>query len=175
MKLIDQLEALKSRIVGLCRSNHDGDDLYQDVWIRCRVSVTEQFWRNPQPALIMTIARNLLRDHQRRRECERKFLAGIASKGDEQFLTKSCGADVEEREARQSLRSAICRLPDRYRMCIELVLEQSGTSESNAAFLGMEPSTFRTRTRRARAKLRSLVFADMSTLGRHTTIQSNCK
>jgi len=157
MDLMDQLETLKARIVGLCRCPHDGNDLFQDVWIRCSVSREPQYWANPRSGLIMTIARNLLHDRQRKRMSELRCLHRLGSEVGAGQFARSCGADIEERESRRVLRSAIGQLPTHYRTCIETALELGGTSDATATFLGIDPATFRTRIRRARGLIRDFV------------------
>ncbi|MEX2026256.1 MAG: sigma-70 family RNA polymerase sigma factor [Pirellulaceae bacterium] len=153
MDLLSQLEILKPRIVSLCQRWHEGEDLYQDVWLRCRVSCWREDWSVPQTALIMTIATNIVRDWHRRKTRQLKAFERLAV--EIRASNRDAETDsVEQNEERQLLNARIQELPNRYRDCVKALLSFSGTTKAVAASLGLHPATFRTRTCRARRMLR---------------------
>lgn len=150
MNLETLLTKLAPQIKRLCRQDHDGEDLYQDVWMRCLVSGRDREW---SPALLMTIARNLLRDGFRHKKCERTYLFQRADYEACEAISRFCGQDAEEQESRVAIRQQISQLPDIYRECLEAILSNDGTKRCAATSLGIEPATFRTRARRAKQLL----------------------
>lgn len=158
MDMHSQLEFCKPRIVGLCRRRDDGDDLYQDVWVRCIDSSKNQDWSQPKIAYLMTIARNLLRDQFRRQELSRRHFREMGHQPDAIGTARDCGIDAEEGELRQQIQAGIRRLPGHYRRCIEATLAITRSSPPSATRLGMNPSTLRTQARRARMILRDVLL-----------------
>ncbi|MDH6141124.1 RNA polymerase sigma-70 factor (ECF subfamily) [Kitasatospora sp. GP30] len=150
--------AVRSYLARRCPADL-ADDLAQDVWVRAlRALPSYQHTGAPFDAWLLTIARNLLLDHQKRAATQREVLAddpgrhqhGAAPGPEDQVLAELDAAPV---------RTAVGQLPAVHRQALVLT-HWAGLSTAEISHrIGRSPAAIRTIKCRASAALRRQLTA----------------
>jgi RNA polymerase sigma factor (sigma-70 family) len=151
MDIISHLTLLEPQFQRMCcESGIDSADLRQEVWLRCQRAYPSHDWENPDARKLLTaIARNFMRDRWKNRHRENSAFKKAA-------IHDGQDGDFREFENHEYLAVRISRLPAIYQQCLQAVLFTGETSKAAATRLGIRPSTFRTRIKRAYEFLRAM-------------------
>ncbi len=151
----DRLHAIAAR---LCRSRDDADDLVQETFLQAFAKWTQFDGKaDPMSWLYTIAARACQRMHRRRAgEPAHKLALDADAPFADALVATPTGTDPAARvEQRARLEAAIVALPITYRMPIVLKDIVGLDIDAIAGILGVTPTTVRTRTHRARMRLRS--------------------
>jgi RNA polymerase sigma-70 factor (ECF subfamily) len=134
--------------IGILGNPTDSDDLFQETFVKGMTKIHTLRGGARFAAWITQIARNLCRDHLRRRSRRRELLA--QNPGD----TKA-----PSREEFDDLHDALERLPEKYRLPLMLFYFDGRSSEKLAQELNLTRAGACTRLFRARIELQKLLAA----------------
>lgn len=130
------------------------EDLTQETFLRLASHAQSLTPDTKLRAWLFTVARNLQRDHRRRRLLDLDRLESL-SLWPERRLPPSSPLDLTEAdETRRRLEHALSRVPEPMREALLLVVVEGLSNDEAAEVLGLRSDALRQRVSRARALLR---------------------
>jgi RNA polymerase sigma-70 factor (ECF subfamily) len=130
------------------------EDLTQETFLRLASHAQSLTPETRLRAWLFTVARNLQRDHRRRRLLDLDRLESL-SLWPERCTHAGSPLDLTEAdETRRRLEHALLRIPEPMREALLLVVVEGLSNDDAAEVLGLRPDAVRQRVSRARALLR---------------------
>lgn len=156
--LDDYIEKHGRRLYGLCRTlcqnPDDADDLYQDTWLK----VHQKFDRyNPEyefEGWLTRICVNTYKDQWRKKKLSIIFDLFDSQEAKDAVLEN---AAAKEKEDYSDLRTAVQRLPDKFRLTVLLYYFKELDVEQTARILNIPPGTVKSRLSKARILLKEMI------------------
>jgi RNA polymerase sigma-70 factor (ECF subfamily) len=148
--------------VQLTRSEHEADEILQEVFLKCWLKKEELVWVHNFNAWLHTIARHLFIDQLRRIAREEEELEELRLLSTEQ--TTSIDHFILDKENELLLRQSIERLSLQQRTVFELSRRQGLNRGEIALQMGISENTVRVHLTRALASMRDFLsrHADLS-------------
>lgn len=158
--VIPELDVLYRVALSITRKPADAEDLVQDTLLRAYRAIDRFDGRYPR-AWLLTILRNAQINRVRRKRPELlhdpdETMARLADEGSE---GGSAEDHVIDAEFSAPIESAMARLPDRFRMVVELVDLNQLSYQEAADALGIPVGTVMSRLHRARRNIRAYLEA----------------
>ena len=135
------------------------EDLTQETFLRLARRATELAPDTRLRAWLYTVARNLHRDHRRRRLLDLDRLESLALWPEHRAPTTSPLDLTEADETRRRLEHALLRVPEPMREALLLVVVEGLSTDEVATILDLRPDAVRQRVSRARGLLREALEA----------------
>lgn len=140
------------------RNRLEADDLYQDTFLKLYEMADQLVIMTNPKSFLMGVALNLYRNYKRKLSI-RQRITGVGVSVDE--IAESIpfeGLETEDmvisREERQTVRMAVTRLPDKYRIPILLYYMEEFSQAEIAVMMRISESAVKTRIHRAKKILR---------------------
>ena len=133
------------------------EELTQETFLRLARHAPSLAEDTKLGAWLFTVARNLARDHRRRRLLQQDSLSTLALWPTRRQAPPSPLDLAEADESRRRLESALSRLPDVQRETILLVTIEGFSAEAAATIIDVNAATLRKRVSRGRALLQELM------------------
>lgn len=149
---------LYSFCCSVTRKRQEADDLYQDTFLKMyEMSDQLVILTNPK-SYLMGIALNLYRNYKRKLSVRQRITGASVSVEELAECIPLEGQGTEEliisREECQTVRKAVAKLPDKYRIPILLYYMEEFSQAEIAAMLRISESAVKTRIHRAKKLLR---------------------
>lgn len=149
--MVRQLQLAKPRILGL----PDGDEIFQEVCLRCLRKCTDRNWEQPQIGFIFHVAHSVRIDRWRFRRTRKEFWQ-LPGSVDDASVTGQPTEEIEKKEIQAAVRDSLAALPDRYREALRMRF-LDGLTVSEIAELTREPlQTVKTRITRGKRLLKEV-------------------
>ncbi len=148
----------------LTRSREEADDLYQDTFLTA-AEIAERLNANENPkSALLSVAVNLWRNRYRKLSLRQRITGPVMSldllressvfPGDEPVSSAPSPLDtVIAREEAQTIRQAVARLPNRYRIPVLLLYMEDMKIPEIAAVLEVPQGTVKSRLHKAKKRL----------------------
>lgn len=140
------------------RNRQEADDLYQDTFVKLYEMADQLVIMTNPKSFLMGVALNLYRNYKRKLSV-RQRITGVSVSVDE--IAESIpfeGLETEDivisREECQTVRLAVAKLPDKYRIPILLYYMEELSQADIAAMMRISESAVKTRIHRAKKILR---------------------
>ena len=145
-------------------TEHDAEDILQDVFLRIHQNLQRLRDSESVTAWIYQIARNAIADYHRQRAKAARITAQLAEEaGETAGLAQGGGAEPEPmrratEEFAQCLQPLLGQLPEHYQEAITLTELNGMTQKDAAGKLGLSVSGMKARVQRGRSKLKDVVL-----------------
>ncbi len=150
--LVERYEqALSITVAGMLGTSSEVDDVVQEVFIRFYHALDSFRGESQVGTYLNRIAINRSIDVLRRRKRMRRRFFSIDESPEP---AADEGASLEDREGRRLLRSAVDKLPEKYRAVVVMRMIREYSTEETAQILGIPYGTVLSRLSRAQDKLR---------------------
>jgi RNA polymerase sigma-70 factor (ECF subfamily) len=161
----DLYQRFARRVFGLCRhmlgSTQAAEDAVSEVFLRLQRSMQSYDASLPFPRWLLSVASHYCVDLLRRRRVERRLFATdeAAMEGEDQEAAKSPSplSEALAMERQERLRTAIARLPDRYRTVLVMRYYGEMSYDEIAAQLGLPRNHVATLILRGKQELRRIL------------------
>ena len=147
-------DRLRLFILGRVRSEHDAEDILQDVFWKIHNNIHRLKQRDKLEAWIYQIARNTIIDYYRH---QAKSLSNISEMPEQE--AGPVAAEDRPDEVVACLKPMIDDLPEKYRQAIVLTEYENLTQKEMSHKLGLSLSGAKSRVQRAREKLKGTLLA----------------
>lgn len=139
-------------------NRQDAEELYQETFLKMYESMERMSVEKNAKSFLMSVALNLYRNEKRKRAVRNRVTGAPCSAEEMEAYLASGERGTEERivleESCRSLRRAVERLPDKYRLPILLYYMEELPQKEIARILRLSEGTVKTRLRRAKVILR---------------------
>ena len=147
-------DRLRSFVFRRVRSEHDTEDILQDVFLKIHNNIRGLKLGDKLEAWIYQIARNTIIDYYRHQAKSPSDISEMPEPGAEVVA-----AEDRPEELGACLRPMIDDLPEKYRQAIVLTEHENLTQKEMAQKLGLSLSGAKSRVQRAREKLKGTLLA----------------
>jgi RNA polymerase sigma-70 factor (ECF subfamily) len=153
--IADYARLVYAQVLPIVRQPAEAEDIVQDTFIKA--FLYRDLLREPErfTPWLLAIARNLARDHLRRRRAVVPLLEDAAEMADDAL--RPPGWDDDRLAWRRRLRAALALLPERHRMALTLRYFEELDYQAIGATMGVSQGALRGLLDRARQGLRRLL------------------